>query len=284
MKNGLVWVIVIVLAALGAWYFSVRQDQAELEQVQALPAPVDSAAQAQEPRYPVERVATPVEEAEPDPTEPEAVVEPAVPLPTLAESDEEMLLKAQGLWPEKDVASLLVPEFLLSRLVTTIDGLDARRLPQPMRPLQPVPGRFEVLEVNDEIVISPANGERYQTYLNMVQAVDVDSAVTLYVQYYPLLQEAFLGLGDENAYLNDRIIEILDLLLATPEPVGMIQLRQNEAVYEFLDPDLEALAVGQKALLRLQPKDRQALRDKLGQLRAALAGVSTGDQSTSNSE
>lgn len=167
---------------------------------------------------------------------------------------------------------MLVPEFLFSRLVATIDGLDAGRLAQPMRPIQPVPGRFEVLEVNDEIVISPANGERYRTYLDLVQAVDVDAVVPLYVRYYPLLQEAYLGLGYEDAYFNDRVVEILDLLLATPEPVGMIELQQNEAVYEFLDPELEALGVGQKAMLRLQPDDRQALRDKLEQLRAALVG------------
>lgn len=272
MKNGLVWVIVIVLVALGAWYFSVRQDQAELEQVQTLPESEATETVAVEPRYPVEQLVEPEPELANGEDEPEADVEPPAPLPTLAESDEEALVEVQALLPDTDLADVLVPEFLFSRLVATIDGLDAGRLAQPMRPIQPVPGRFEVLEVNDEIVISPANGERYRTYLDLVQAVDVDAVVPLYVRYYPLLQEAYLGLGYEDAYFNDRVVEILDLLLATPEPVGMIELQQNEAVYEFLDPELEALGVGQKAMLRLQPDDRQALRDKLEQLRAALVG------------
>jgi len=276
MKNGLIWVIVLVLLAMGAWYFSMRQDQSALEDIQMLPAPPDSEIAAPEPRYPVEDVVTPEPETNTSLEEPEAFVEPPAPLPTLAESDGEVFVQAQGLVPEADLASLLVPDFVLSRLVATIDGLDAARLPQPMRPLKPVPGRFEVLEMNGEVVISPANGARYRPFLDLVEAVDVDAAVAQYVRYYPLLQEAYLGLGYERSYFNDRVIEVLDLLLATPEPLGMIELRQNEAVYEFLDPDLEALAVGQKAMLRMSAEDRQALRDKLAQFRAALAGVETG--------
>lgn len=272
MKNGLVWVIVVVLIGLGAWYFSIRQDQAALEQVQTLPQSETQEIMA-EPRFPVEQVVVPEPGPEIGEVEPEVAVEPPVPLPTLAESDGEALIQAQELLPSADLAAVLVPEFILSRLVATIDGLDAARLAQPMRPIQPIPGRFEVLEVNDEVVISPANGERYRVYLDLAQAVDVDAVVPLYVRYYPLLQEAYLGLGYENAYFNDRVVEILDLLLATPEPLGMIELQQNEAVYEFVDPELEALSVGQKAMLRLQPDDRQALRNKLAQLRAALAGT-----------
>lgn len=271
MKNGLIWVIVIVAVALGAWYFSMRQDQAELEQVETLPAPVEQEIVAPAPRYPVERVVVP--EPEVEVLEVQEPPEPAVPLPTLAESDGEVLAQAEELFPGADLAAVLVPDYLLSRLVSTIDGLDAARLPQPMRPTQPVPGRFLVLEADDQSVISPANGERYRPYLDLVQAVDVDTMVPLYLRYYPLLQEAYLGLGYQDVYFNDRLIEILDLLLATPEPVGLIEVRQNEAVYEFVDPDLEALAVGQKAMLRLAPDDRRALRDKLSQLRAALAGA-----------
>ncbi len=275
MKNGLIWVIAVVLLAMGAWYFSMREDQSALEDIQMLPAPLDAEIATPEPRYPVERVVAPEPESNAPSGEPEVVVEPPAPLPTLAQSDAEIIVQAQQLLPEGDLASLLVPEFVLSRLVATIDGLDAARLPQPMRPLNPVPGRFEVLEVDGEAVISPANGARYRPFLDLVEAVDVDTAVALYVRYYPLLQEAYMGLGDQSSYFNDRVIEILDLLLATPEPPGMIELRQNEAVYEFLDPDLEALAVGQKAMLRLQADDRQALREKLAQLRAALAGAET---------
>ncbi len=54
--------------------------------------------------------------------------------------------------------------------------------------------------------------------------------------------------------------------------MGLIEVKQNEAVYEFVDPELESLAVGQKALLRLSQEQRQTVKDRLRALRAALAG------------
>lgn len=282
MRNYLVWVIIVVLVALGAWYFSMRQDQSELEQVQSIPAPGETEVVPAEPRYPVESLVTPGPAPETGPEMQQAEEEPVDPLPALEESDGEIITQAQELFPATDLTDILVPEFLLSRLVATIDGLDAGRLAQPMRPVQPVEGRFQVLEANGQAVISPANSERYRPYLDLLQGVEVDTVVPQYVRYYPLLQEAYLGLGNEDVYFNDRVIEILDLLLATPEPTGLIEVQQNEAVYEFVDPQLESLAVGQKALLRLEPGDRQAVRDKLAQIRSALAGAAPDTQGENN--
>lgn len=273
MKNGLVWVIIILLAALAAWYFSVSRDQAALENVEVRPMPAEPIVEPEPPQFPVERIARPAPAIEPDERVPETPAPAPDPLPTLAGSDPEILEQAAELWPEAQLAELLVPEFVLSRLVATIDGLDARRLPQPMRPLKPVPGRFAVLEGEGQAVISPANGARYQPYLDMLDAAGVESVLPLYLRYYPLLQEAYLGLGYEDVYFNDRLVEIIDHLLATPEPMGLIEVVQNEAVYEFVDPELEALSVGQKALLRLTADDRSTLKTRLRRLRAALAGV-----------
>ncbi len=266
MKNPLVWIIVILLAVAAAWYVSVRQDQAEVEQAVVVPPPV---APAPEPeQFPVEDIRVPEPEPEAEtPAEPEPA---EAPLPTLAESDPEVLEQAEALSPELE--ALLIPEFVLSRIVATVDALDGRRVAPPMRPTTSVPGRFLVLEANGEAVISPENATRYTPFVGILAALDTDQLVTLYVRYYPLLQEAYLGLGKDDDRFNDRAVEIIDLLLATPEPTGLLAVKQNEAVWEFVDPELEALAVGQKALLRLSPEDRQTVKDKLGELRGALVG------------
>ena len=267
MKNPLVWIIVILLAAAAAWYLSVRQDQAEIDRAVVVPAPV---APAPEPeQFPVEDIRVP----EPEPEE-EAAIEPplvADPLPTLAESDPEVLEQAAQLSPRLE--ALLIPEFVLSRIVATVDALDGRRVAPPMRPMTSVPGRFTVLEANGEAVISPENAERYAPFVAILAELDTDQLVALYARYYPLLQEAYLGLGKDDDRFNDRVVEILDLLLTTPEPVGLLEVKQNEAVWEFVDPELEALSVGQKALLRLSPDDRQTVMDKLRAFRDALAGA-----------
>ena len=267
MKNPLVWILLVVLAVGAAWYLTMREDQAEVDQAVVTPAPV---APAPEPeRYPVDEIRTPT----PPPGEAGAEVDGVTapdPLPALSESDPEVLEQAAALSPALE--SLLIPEFVLSRVVATVDALEGRRVAPPLRPTTSVPGRFQVLESGDDAVISPENAERYAPFVAVIDGLETEQLVTLYLRFYPLLQEAYGELGKDDDRFNDRVIEILDLLLATPEPVGLIEVKQNEAVYEFVDPELESLAVGQKALLRLSREQRQTVKDRLRALRSALAG------------
>lgn len=270
MKNPLVWIIILVLAAGAAWYLSMRQDQSEVDQAEVTPAP-EAPAPAPE-RYPVEDIRVP--EPEPDSREEgadETDVPAPDPLPILAESDPEILEQAAALSPALE--ALLIPEFVLSRIVTSLDALDGRRVAPPMRPTTSVPGRFLVLESGDQAVISPENAERYAPFVSVLENLDTDQLVALYLRYYPLLQEAYGDLGKDDDRFNDRVVEIIDLVLATPEPVGLIEVKQNEAVYEFVDPELESLAVGQKALLRLSREQRETVKDRLRALRSALVGA-----------
>lgn len=271
MKRALVLIVLIVLAVLAAWWWSVRQDQGELEQVAVIPGPEIRDRVDPPKRYPVEDITPPAPEPQPE-VEPEPPPPPE-PLPTLAESDPEVRERAIELLPDQDIESLLVPDYLLSRIVSTVDALDTRRVAMPVRPVGAIPGRFEVLQSGDEAVISPANAERYTPYVRLLEAADPDQLVGLYLRYYPLLQEAYLGLGYQEVYFNDRVVDMLDLLLATPEPQGLIPVVQNEAVWEFADPELEALPVGQKALLRLSAEDRAVVKARLRDLRDALAGA-----------
>ncbi len=270
MKKAVALVAVIALALLAAWYFSVRQDQEALEQVEVTPAQPDP-----EPievvQYPVEDITPPRPQA--GEVEPPPELPPEEPLPTLGGSDEEVRERAAELGGEQGLTDMLVADFLLARLVATIDSLDTRRVAPPQRPLKPVPGRFTVLESGDQAVISPENAERYTPYVELIAAMDTDQLVSAYLRYYPLLQEAYNGMGYQDAYFNDRAVEILDLLLATPEPRGLIEVTRNEAVWEFTDPELESLAVGQKALLRLSEEDRRTVKARLRELRGALAGA-----------
>ncbi len=272
MKNPFVWIVVIVLAALAAWYFTMRQDQAELARTEVVTAPEPPAPEPGPERYPVEDIAPPM----PEPQSEEPPAPPPEPLPALEESDQEVRNRAGELAGAQGLDELLVAEFLLGRIVSTVDALDTRRVAPPARPLQPVPGRFEVLKSDERTVMSPKNAERYAPYVQLIADVDTDDLVALYLRYYPLLQEAYLAQGHQDAHFNDRVVDMLDLLLATPEPRGLIEVVQNEAVYEFADPALESLAVGQKALLRLSEEDRRTVKRKLRALRDALAGAGAG--------
>lgn len=70
--------------------------------------------------------------------------------------------------------------------------------------------------------------------------------------HYPLFQQAYQDLGNPDGHFNDRLIEVIDHLLATPVADGPSCWARPKVMYEFADPRLQALSVGQKALLRLE--------------------------------
>jgi hypothetical protein len=80
-------------------------------------------------------------------------------------------------------------------------------------------------------------------------------------------------LGYPDKYFNDRAIEVIDHLLATPEVEGPLNLVQPRVLYEFADPKLERLSAGQKILLRMGPDHRLKLKAKLREIRHALVSM-----------
>lgn len=167
------------------------------------------------------------------------------------------------------------------RAVATLDNLGREHAPAAAWPVHPTPGRFTVQAGGSGQVIATANAARYQPFVDMVAAVDAKGAADLYRRMYPLLQQAYRQLGFGDRSLHQRVLQVTDLLLATPEPAGPLQVTLTEVRgpieakqpwtrYEYADPKLQSLAAGQKILLRLDPRQRETVRRKLRELRAAL--------------
>jgi hypothetical protein len=92
-----------------------------------------------------------------------------------------------------------------------------------------------------------------------------------YVRLYPLFQQAYVELGYPNGYFNDRLIGVIDHLLAAPEPKAPVYLAQPRVVFEFADPQLESLSAGQKILVRMGADNEMRIKAKLRELRKLLA-------------
>ena len=105
----------------------------------------------------------------------------------------------------------------------------------------------------------------------MLTGADLDELAATYRRFYPLIQEAFAQLGYPDAYFNDRLIAVIDHLLATPEPREPVQLVQPHVLYEFADPALEALSSGQKLLLRMGSDNAARVKSVLEELRIRIA-------------
>lgn len=259
-----IWWVVLVAAlggvAVALYYgFTGGADRPPAAQTRPVDTPAAPPPAAEEPeiRYPIPETA------------PEADEQPQA-LPPLAESDPAVRDALAGLFGEEAARELLVPENIARRIVATVDNLPRRKLAVQSRPVVPAPGRFLVEGSEDDPVLSPANFERYAPAVRMIEQVSAEQIAALYLRLYPLFQRAYADLGYPSAYFNDRLVEVIDHLLATPEVEGPIRLVQPRVFYEFADPELEALSAGQKLLIRMGPENAAVVKRKLRELRAEI--------------
>ncbi|NCF24011.1 MAG: DUF3014 domain-containing protein [Gammaproteobacteria bacterium] len=228
---------------------------------------------------------TPVEQrspvAETEPAEPLHPVEPLsvtpgegelVELPPLEESDSYFALALIDIFgPELE--TLLADEALIDKTVATVDNLTRSRIAEKIRPVGRLSGNFIVSAAGDNgpYYLGAENYDRYKPLVNMLTGADLDELAATYRRFYPLMQEAFAQLGYPDAYLNDRVVAVIDHLLATPEPEEPIRLVQPHVLYEFADPELEALSGGQKLLIRMGPAHALQIKGFLTELRTRIA-------------
>ncbi|MEP6548459.1 MAG: DUF3014 domain-containing protein [Gammaproteobacteria bacterium] len=243
---------VVVLAA-GTWYY-LHSRHAEAPPVAAQPLP---------PAAPEEAT---VEHPVPAAQESAA----SGPLPTLADSDaplSDALVRIAGASAVKDY---LLPESIIRHLVVTIDNLPRQKVAVQKRPIGPVIGFF--LANGDELhaTLDAQNYERYQPLVTAAGKVDMQQLTAVYIRFYPLFQQAYQDLGYPNGYFNDRLVQVIDNLLATPQPAGPIALVRPNVMYNFADPALEARSAGQKLLIRMGPENAATIKAKLKELRAAI--------------
>jgi len=195
------------------------------------------------------------------------------PLPSLAESDAPLGAAIAALVHATALPDLFYPDRLARRLVATIDNLPREQVASEVRALRP-PGSPLATRGDDEaLVIAPDNSARYGRYMVLLAAVDPGEAAALYRRFYPLLQEAYEGLGYPGQYFNDRVIAVIDHLLATPDVAEPVRLVHPSVMYKYADPKLESLSAGQKALVRIGRENAREVKAKLRALRAEIAAT-----------
>jgi Protein of unknown function (DUF3014) len=193
------------------------------------------------------------------------------PLPALADSDTALSDALRLLAGDSAVKDYLLPENIIRHLVVTIDNLPRQKVAVVKRPTPPVAGSF--IADGDELhaTLNPQNFARYQPLVAVVSKLDTQQLAAVYVRFYPLFQQAYQDLGYPNGYFNDRLVQVIDNLLATPQPAGPIALVRPNVMYTFADPALESRPAGQKMLIRMGPDNAAAIKAKLMQLRAAIS-------------
>lgn len=270
-RESLQWIVPVVLAVgvvAAVWFY---WSQTRAPERPPVPATQDRAPPPAEP--------APSEPAHPLP-QPEAPADDArqlEPLPPLDQSDEYFEMALTDLFGEP-LEQRLVDQRLIERIVATVDNLPRDQLAERIKPVGSVPGAFAVQDGEDDLeaeneryTLDPANYERYAPMVNMLAETGTADMVELYRRFYPLLQKAYVDLGYPDGYFNDRVVEVIDHLLATPDVQGPIELVRPNVLYEYADPELEKLSSGQKALLRMGPENAAVVKAKLREFRDLIA-------------
>lgn len=254
MDKHLKWLVpaVVVVALAALWYFNQRR---EAEPPAPAPAAVAPAPAEPGTQYPI----VPGQDAEPEP------------LPALDDSDSALKASLELLFGTAAVGEHLVPKNIARRVVSTVDNLPRAKLAVETRSIRAVQGEFLVTGNDEHATLNEANYPRYRPLVQALQMMDAAKLAAWYRRFYPLFQEAYVSLGYPSGYFNDRLIEVIDHLLATPELQVPPQLVRRKVFYEFADPAVESRSAGQKTLMRMGPENTAAIKRKLLELRAELA-------------
>lgn len=279
-RLALALLLVLVLLGVAAWYYRPQLDE-------NLAPAVPQAQPVQQPAVVAEPAPAPEPPAPPPIQHPVQAIEAVPPppavraLPPLGQSDARAREDLNTLLGRKKVEQFLLVDSFVRRVVATIDNLGREHAAPSMWPVHPTPGRFTTLRRPEGEIINPDNGQRYSPLVQFIETVNSRQIVQLYVSLYPLFQQAYEELGYPKAYFNDRLIAVIDLLLATPvreDPliVGLVEVKGPIASerpwtrYEFEEDELQSLAAGQKMLLRTGPVNHRRLRAKLIEYRGLL--------------
>jgi DUF3014 family protein len=249
-------IVAVLAAALAAGVYWWRQGHPP----QLPPPAVSPSAPAQAPTSPRYAIETPSDAPRP--------------LPRLSESDPTLVEALSGLFGADTFARLFFPEDLVRRIVATIDNLPRESYAARLNPVRPVGGLPRTLGKDADLAISPDNAARYAAHIKVAQGLDSAKLVAMYVRFYPLFQQAYMDLGFPERYFNDRLVEVIDHLLAAPEVTGPIRLTAPHVLYEYADPDLEALSSGQKLMIRMGPDNAAKVKAKLREIRGEVVAVS----------
>jgi Protein of unknown function (DUF3014) len=255
-RRKVAWLIGIVIAAalaVGGWYwYGARQHVTAPPPAAAPPAPPPTATEGQ--------IAHPLP----------AEAAGAAALPALNDSDQVVHDSLVGVLGHGAVEQFLVPQNIVRHIVVTVDNLPRHRVAVDLRPVKPTPGQAVTSTQGDMTTLGESNFARYAPLVRVLQGTDVRALAVVYERLYPLFQQAYEDLGYPGKYFNDRLVEVIDQLLQTPEVPAPIPLVQPKVFWEYADADLENRSAGQKLLIRMGPANARVIKAKLREFRAEI--------------
>ena len=256
----LLMIVAVALAAFLVWRgFHATEPAPEPAAPPAPPVASEATATPSTPRYPIEAARPPA-------------AEETAPLPAVADSDASLQDIMASLFAGAPLDRIFHLQEIVPRFVATVDNLPRQTVALSRMAVKPIGGSVETTQADGRILLRADNASRYATYVRVMDQADTQKLVQAYVRMYPLFQKAYQDLGYPNGYFNDRLVEVIDHLLAAPDVPAPIALAQPKVLYEFADPSLEQRSAGQKILMRVGPVNEARIKARLREIRNGVTG------------
>lgn len=179
-------------------------------------------------------------------------------LPTLNDSDTFIRELVSALSDHPTLARLVAtPSLVRATTVGVIQIGDGRTPVEWLEVLRPAT-RLQILGTT-EGPVSPVSHARWNQVAAAVSSVSPADAAQLYVNVKPLIDEAYIELGQPDGDFDRAILRAVRMLKDTPTPEIPPQLLRRPGYFEHEDPALRALKPVQKQLLLLGPDNRRQL-------------------------
>jgi len=191
-------------------------------------------------------------------------------LPPVDNSD----LSIQGaliqLFDGTKLSTLINLDHLVRRIVISVDNAtEVHPYAADASVFAPPKGVFQVTGGPNNLSISSKNYARYQPYIYLLKTANLKKLVAVYIHYYPLFQAAYQDLKP-HGYFNDRLIEVIDNMIAAPDMNDPVLLTLDSVYYKYSNPELESCSSAQKILLRIGPKNAKLVKENLRKTRELL--------------
>lgn len=165
---------------------------------------------------------------------------------------------------------LLTKTDIIQRFVVFTDNFSRGELVPQFSSFAKPDEPFSVLEKENKIQLNEKSYHRYDRYVEIINAMDMDFVSKAYLRLKPLFTQAYQEIGYPDKSFDVALYDAIDLVADTPVLRQPITLVAPSAMYKFADPALESLSDAQKLMLRMGPDNIVTLNRKLQQFKDAL--------------
>lgn len=196
---------------------------------------------------------------------------PAVPLPSLDDSDAVVRQLAAGLSARPELARWLSRTALVRTLTVVVVNVADGETPRPHLDFLAPKLRYRAARRPARLIApDPAGFAGYDLFADTVASVDATAAAKAYRGLAPLFEAAYVELGHPEGGFPAALDRATRALLAVPVLRDDVELVPHAVGFRYADPKLEALTPAQKQFLRIGPRNVRLVQGKLREVAAAL--------------